>query len=40
MLNKKEKIIWSLIGFVSGAVISSIYWSFLIDDIMDGMFGK
>ena len=39
-MNKKEKIIWSLIGFVAGAVISSIYWSYLIGDIMDGMFGK
>ena len=39
-MNKKEKIIWSLIGFVAGAGISSIYWSYLIDEIMDGMFGK
>jgi len=39
-LNKKEKIIWSLIGFLAGGIISSIYWSYLIGDIMDGMFGK
>ena len=39
-MNKKEKIIWSLIGFVAGVVISSIYWSCLIGDIMDEMFGK
>ena len=36
----KEKIIWSLIGFIAGAVISSIYWSDMIGDIMDEMFGK
>jgi len=40
MLNKKEKIIWSFIGFLVGGIISSIYWSYLIGDIMDGMFGK
>jgi uncharacterized membrane protein len=39
-MKTKEKIIWSLIGFVAGIVVSSIYWNCLIGDIMDGMFGK
>jgi hypothetical protein len=39
-MKRKEKIIWTLIGFIVGVVVSSIYWSYLIGDIVDGMFGK
>ena len=40
MLKTREKIIWTILGCIIGIVISSIYWSNLVDSIIDGMFGK
>ena len=39
-MNKKEKIIWSLIGFVAGSVISTAYWNYFLNDLLDEIFGK
>ena len=39
-MKTKGKIIWAVIGFVIGVVISSIYWSNLVDGIISGFMGK
>ena len=40
IMKTKGKIIWAVIGFVIGVVISSIYWANLVDCIISGFMGK